>query len=135
MQAYIKAKFGYNYTSTVIEVQIPAIMGPNSAILEVDHDFNSILQDITDEIRKFGALRQFFVNGEGQREVFLVRQRDLSLFGGTILPSAIGKAFVEFEAITSAFACYNLLNGKKFMGLSVEINFVDRDQFLTKKLA
>lgn len=92
------------------------------------------MNDITEELRKFGALRQFFVNGEGQREVFLVRSRDLPLFGGTILPSAIGKAYAEYEAVTSAFACYNLLNGKSFMGMPVEINFVDRDQFLTKKL-
>ena len=92
------------------------------------------MNDITEELRKFGALRQFFVNGEGQREVFLVRSRDLPLFGGTILPSAIGKAYAEYEAVTSAFACYNLLNGKSFMSMPVEINFVDRDQFLTKKL-
>lgn len=104
-------------------------------MLEDDGEYASIVAEITEEIRKFGALRQFFVNGDGQREVFLVRQRDLSLFGGTIMPSAIGKAYAEFEAITSAFACYNLLNGKTFMGLPVEINFVDRDQFLTKKLA
>ena len=100
-----------------------------------DDQYLEIVNDITEELRKFGSLRQFFVNGEeDRREVFLVRGRDLNIFGGTIKKSAVGKAYAEFEAVTSAFACYNLLNGKPFMGMPVEINFSNKDKFLTKEL-
>ena len=85
-----------------------------------------IVEDITEELRKFGSLRQFYVNGEEMREVYLPRPRDMSIFS-TIQESAIGKAYVEFEEVTSAFACYNLLNQKPYMGLPVEINFYNED--------
>ena len=54
MSQYIKQQFGYNYTTTVIEVKIPAL---NSEMLEDDTTFKSILTDITGELRKFGTLR------------------------------------------------------------------------------
>jgi hypothetical protein len=64
---------------------------------------------------------------------FYSPSRDLNLFQ-TIKETAIGKAFAEYEEVTSAFACYNLLNGKCFMGQPVEINFFNKDDFLTKTL-
>jgi hypothetical protein len=47
----------------------------------------------------------------------------------------LGKAYAEFEEVTAAFACYNLLNSRPYMGLPVEINFANKDQFLTKQLS
>ena len=52
----------------------------------------------------------------------------------TIATSALGKAYIEFEMVTSAFACYNLLNKKQFMEAPIEINFYPKDQYLTKTL-
>jgi hypothetical protein len=62
----------------VIEVKIPAL---TRDMLENDQEYALIVQDVTDELKKFGSLRQFFVNGtELPNEVFLPRPRDLSLF-------------------------------------------------------
>jgi hypothetical protein len=47
----------------------------------------------------------------------------------------MGKVFIEFESIASSFACYNLLNGKIYLNQPVEINFYDKDLYLTKSLS
>lgn len=52
----------------------------------------------------------------------------------TMKETAIGKAYVEFEEIISAFLCYNLLNGRLYMGFPVEINFFDKALFITNSL-
>ena len=88
---------------------------------------------MTTELRKFGPLKQFFLNGEDSREVFLPRPRDRNFYT-TIKETAIGKAFAEYEEVTAAFACYNLLNSKPYMGQQVEINFFNKDDFMTKSL-
>jgi len=121
----------YTYTTTVIEVKIPAL---NREMLEIDEEYNVIVQEITEELKKFGALRHFYINGsEHPIEVFVPRPRDINMFP-TIKETAIGKAFAEYEEVTSAFACYNLLNTKLYMGQPVEINFFNKDEFLTKVL-
>jgi hypothetical protein len=131
MSQYIKSQFMYTYTTTVIEVKIPAL---NRDMLENDEEYNLIVREITDELKKFGALRHFFINGsESPIEVFLPRPSDINMFQ-TIKDTAIGKAFAEYEEVTSAFACYNLLNTKSYMGQPVEINFFNKDEFLTKVL-
>jgi hypothetical protein len=61
------------------------------------------------------------------------RPRDLNFYT-TIKESALGKAFAEFEEVTAAFACFNLLNTKPYLGKPVEINFFSKDDFLTKNL-
>ena len=130
MSLQIKQQFQYSYTSTVVEIKLPAVTSQN---LEDDTLAAGIMQDVTEELRKFGALKQFYFNGEEPREVFMPRPHDLNLFT-TIKESALGKAYAEFEEVTSAFACYNLLNSKPFMGQAVEINFFNKDHFLTKML-
>ena len=37
----------------------------------------------------------------------------------------IGKVMVTFINVDAAFACYNLLNGKKYMGKPVDILFIN----------
>ncbi len=131
MSQYIKSQFLYTYTTTVIEVKIPAL---SKEMLENDEEYNLIVKEITDELKKFGALRHFYINGSEQPvEVFLPRPSDINMFQ-TIKETAIGKAFAEYEEVTSAFACYNLLNTKSYMGHPVEINFFNKDEFLTKVL-
>ena len=127
---YIKQQYNYTYTTTVIEVKIPAL---SRDTLEDDAKYAEIVSDVTEELRKFGALRQFYINGQEAQEIFMPRPRDLGLFT-TIKDTAIGKAFAEYEEVTAAFACFNLLNTKPFMGLPVEINFFNKDDFLTKNL-
>jgi len=46
----------------------------------------------------------------------------------------MGKMFVEFEEISSAFACYNLLYEREFLGQPVVIEFFGRDQYITQSL-
>lgn len=60
MSLYIKSQFSYTYTTTVIEVKIPAL---NREMLENDEEYNLVVREITDELKKFGALRLFFING------------------------------------------------------------------------
>ena len=49
----------------------------------------------------------------------------------TIKQSALGKAFIEFEEVASAFICFNVLNEKKFLDQPVIIEFFSRDQYIT----
>ena len=130
MAQYIKQAYQYESLSTVIEVKLPAL---TPDLLDDDSTFDAIHRDVTLELRKFGPLRHFYLNGDDNCEVFLPRKRDLNTFA-TVAPSAIGKAYAEFVEITSAFACYNLLNARLFMGQPVEINFFNKDYFLTKCL-
>ena len=60
MSMYIKQQYNYTYTTTVIEVKIPAL---SRDILEDDVKYAEIISDVTEELRKFGALRQFYING------------------------------------------------------------------------
>ncbi|TNV73086.1 hypothetical protein FGO68_gene4342 [Halteria grandinella] len=130
MSTYIRQHFSYNYTSTVIELKVPSL---TREMLENDTEYAGVCEELSEELRKFGSLRQFFFNGEDMREVFVPRPRDLNIFT-TIQESAIGKAYAEFEEVTAAFACYNLMNNRVYMGMPVEINFANKDQFLTKQL-
>lgn len=57
---YIKQQYNYTYTTTVIEVKIPAL---TREILEDDPKYAEIVSDVTEELRKFGVLRQFYING------------------------------------------------------------------------
>jgi hypothetical protein len=69
MSTYIKSQFSYNYTSTVVEIKIPSL---TREILEDEAQYALIVKDITQELRKFGTLRVFNVNGdEDSREIFL----------------------------------------------------------------
>ena len=36
-------------------------------------------------------------------------------------PEEIGRVLVKFSLITSAFGCYNLLNGKPYLGKPIDI--------------
>ena len=65
--------------------------------------------------------------------MFIPRPRDFNIYT-TIKETALGKAFAEFEEVTAAFACFNLLNGKSYLNMPVEINFFSKDDFLTKNL-
>ena len=60
MSMYIKQQYNYTYTTTVIEVKIPAL---SRDTLEDDAKYAEIVSDVTEELRKFGALRQFYING------------------------------------------------------------------------
>ena len=78
MSQYIKSQFSYTYTTTVIEVKIPAL---TADLLENDQEYAAIVSDITEELKKFGNLRLFFINGsETPNEVFLPRPRDINMF-------------------------------------------------------
>jgi hypothetical protein len=54
MSMYIKQQYNYTYTTTVIEVKIPAL---SRDTLEDDAKYAEIVSDVTEELRKFGALR------------------------------------------------------------------------------
>ena len=107
----------------MIELKIPSL---TREMLENDTEYAGICEELSEELRKFGSLRQFFFNGEEMREVFVPRPRDLNIFT-TIQESAIGKGYAEFEEVTAAFACYNLMNNRSYMGMAVEINFANKD--------
>eukprot|EP00347_Sterkiella_histriomuscorum_P022214 403331270 len=120
MASYIQQSYGYTTISTVMEIKIPAL---SQQILDNDQEHDELVKDLTQELQKFGKIRT----------LLLPRSLDM-MQTSTVKPSAIGKAFVEFEEVTSGFACYNLLNGRQFMGMPVEINFYNKDLFVTKSL-
>jgi hypothetical protein len=68
------------------------------------------------ELRKFGKIVSFT----------FPRLKDLKLTS-TIKESALGKIFVEFEEVSAAFACYNMLFERLYMGMPVVIEFFSRD--------
>lgn len=117
---YIMQSYGYPYISSVVSIKIPAM---TVDILENEKELESIEEDILYELSKFGKIKSLTVP----------KSNDV-ISTSTVKKSSIGKAYAEFEEVTSAFVCYNLLNSKPFMGQPVEINFYDRDQYITKSL-
>lgn len=75
------------------------------------------------ELRKFGKIVSFT----------FPRLKDLKQTS-TIRESALGKIFVEFEEVSAAFACYNMLFERLYMGMPVVIEFFSRDQYITQSL-
>jgi len=67
------------------------------------HDFNF-------ELSKFGPIDTLKV----------VRPSDKG-----VKEDDIGKVFVRFFSVSAAFSCYNLLNGKPFLGKAVDILFIN----------
>lgn len=61
------------------------------------------------------------------------RLKDLKLTS-TIKESALGKIFVEYEEVSAAFACYNMLYDRLYMGMPVVVEFFSRDQYITQSL-
>ena len=83
-------------------------------------EFECIKEDVLQELKKFGKIVSFtFPN-----------MYDLNQTS-TIKESALGKAYVEFEEISSAFACYNMINERNYMGKPVEIEFFPKDSYIT----
>lgn len=75
------------------------------------------------ELRKFGKIVSYT----------FPRLKDLKQTS-TIREAALGKIFVEFEEVSSAFACYNLLYDRCYLGQPVVIEFFSRDQYITQSL-
>ena len=86
------------------------------ASLENEEEFQSISQDILTELKKFGKIISYT----------MPRMRDLNSTP-TIKKSALGKIFIEFEEIASAFVAYNLLYERRFLDQTVTIEFFPRD--------
>ena len=86
-------------------------------------EFDLIKADVLQELKKFGRIVSFT----------FPRLEDLTQTS-TIKESALGKAYVEFEEISSAFACYNMINERNFMGKPVEIEFFPKDSYITQSL-
>ena len=121
MNYYIQQQFGYYNTSTVVEIKMPAV---TRAMVDDPLQNSEIYKDLTEELSKIGAIKSL---------IFPKTQDQMQTT--TVKASAIGKAYIEFEEVTSSFTCYNLLNGKAFMGKPVEINFYSKDLYLTKSLS
>lgn len=75
------------------------------------------------ELKKFGKIVSFI----------FPKLEDLNKTS-TIKKSALGKAFIEFEELSSAFICFNLLNDRIYLGHKVEVEFFDRDYYITLSL-
>jgi len=67
-------------------------------------------------LKKFGKIVSFT----------FPRLKDLKVTS-TIKESALGKIFVEYEEVSSAFACYNMLYDRLYMGMPVVVEFFSRD--------
>jgi len=67
-------------------------------MLENQSEYDSILEEVLGELKKFGKIISFT----------FPRLKDLRQTS-TIQESALGKIFVEYQELTSAFACYNML--------------------------
>ncbi len=85
-------------------------------MLEDESKYNVLLNDILNELGKFGCISSYI----------FPRPSDLHQFN-TIKESAIGKIFVEFEEVAAAFVCYNMLYQREFMGQPVTIDFFAKD--------
>ena len=107
----------YAESSQVVRVTIPAL---TLELLQDLSQFESIQEDVLFELKKFGKIVSFI----------FPTLKDLSKTS-TIKQSALGKAFVEYEEISSAFACYNMLNDRSFLGQPVVLEFFSRDQYIT----
>ena len=85
-------------------------------LLQDEKEFENIQDDVLHELKKFGKIISFI----------FPTLKDLNKTS-TIKQSALGKAFVEYEEVSSAFACYNMLNDRFFLGQPVVLEFFSRD--------
>ena len=76
------------------------------------------------ELSKFGHIRS----------IRIPRPIDLQTTP-SIKDSAVGKVFVEFDDVCSAFIAYNLLDTLPFNGEPVNITFFDPEQYLKAALS
>ena len=83
--------------------------------------FRDLFQDIEFELSKFGKFK----------EIVIIRSSDVC---PTIPSTAIGKIFVRFEEVASAFGVYNLLNGRYFANQAITTTFYSEDKFSRKEL-
>jgi len=104
----------------VVRVTLPSL---SLALLENEAEYEVIQEEILGELKKFGKIVSFFFP-----RLKILKQTS------TIKQSAIGKIFVEYEEISSAFTCYNMLFERLYMGMPVVIEFFSRDQYITKSL-
>lgn len=113
----LKNDFDYTMSSCVVRVTMPDL---SLQLLNNEKEFESIKQDVLNELKKFGKIVSFI----------FPTLADLKKTS-TIKQQALGKAFVEFEELSSAFICFNLLNDRYFLDQPVKVEFFNRDHYIT----
>ena len=116
----LQRDFNYTTSSQVVRITIPAL---SLALLKNEKELESIQEDVLNELKKFGKIISFT----------FPTLKDLNKTS-TIKESALGKAFVEFEEVASAFVCFNMLNDRVFLDQQVIIEFFTRDAYITQSL-
>ena len=116
----LKKDFDYTMSSCVVRVTMHDL---SLQLLNNEKEFEQIQNDVLNELKKFGKIVSFI----------FPTLNDLKKTS-TIKESALGKAFVEFEELASAFICFNLLNERTFLEQPVKVEFFSRDQYITQSL-
>ena len=98
----MKSRYNYDLCTPYIKMKVQAL-APGTDLCKRylggpadSPDYKMVEADLRHEIEKFGPIIKFQLPRENE-------------------PNA-GYAYVEFINVTSAFSCYNILNGRKFMG-------------------
>ena len=108
IKKYLKTQYHYEFCTTCVSISFKAFedKATKERILGgSDADYENFLTDIRFELSKFGPIEQLKVPKLNEQNMGVKSESDEP-----------GKAYVEFLNVSSAFACYNLLNGKPYLG-------------------
>ena len=108
LKQYLKTNYKYDFCTTCIKMGLKALQQSpelRKSTLGVESEYVTLVREIEAELSKFGCIEQLRIPKLGEPDE--------------------GFAFVRFSTISSSFCCYNLLNGKPYMGKEVEILFVN----------
>ena len=89
---------------------MPALLEPHNKAKYLGADFEALYNDFYFELSKFGPIDTLRIP----------KPSDIG-----VKEDEIGSVFVKFFSLSSAFSCYNLLNGKPFLSKGMDILFVN----------
>ena len=111
VRKYLKTQYHYEFCTTFISINFKVFEHDPAVKMRIlgtnEQEYENFIADIRYELNKFGPIV----------ELKVPRQKSENL--------EVGKVYVNFLNVASAFACYNLLNSKPYMGQPVDILFIN----------
>mmetsp|Transcript_6774 Transcript_6774/g.11382 ORF Transcript_6774/g.11382 Transcript_6774/m.11382 type:complete len:140 (+) Transcript_6774:1157-1576(+) len=117
IKRYVKEKYQYNYCTTSIQISLQGLAKGSEKWLGLfkesemkSQHYFGLFNDMRFELEKFGSIAKLVIPTENDK-----RHPELK----------VGNIYACYDSIASAFACYNLLNGKEYDEFKVEIQFIN----------
>jgi hypothetical protein len=102
---------GIKYKSKVIKIM--NMVDPDKALKFTENEYEELYQDIRHELRRFGDY-----------EVIMLITKDKVKLG-----CECGSAFIQFKELDSAEKTMMNMKGRRYMGRSIKMSYLDEDSF------